>query len=142
MALKDHYDNLNELKADVLHEMREVLHDQGWVQGTLENDENQVCFMGAYNTVLFGKAEVFRFGYRKQLNTLPIQRRYVYESLLKEVKKHLAEMFPLDMDNIHYEGWQIERWNDTKGRTFEEVEKAIMQMADYYETRYLEGLQS
>jgi len=53
---------------------------------------------------------------------------------VKEFKKHLDEMFGSFLT--------IERWNDFNDRTEEEVEKAIMQMADYYETRYLEGLQS
>lgn len=141
MALKEHYQNMNELKADVLHEMREVLNTRGWVQGTLEDDEGSVCFMGAYNTIFFDNSNPFLRGHKSALKTLPIQRKYAYESLLKELKVHLRKMYGKEYAEPT-ESWPIERWNDQKERTFEEVEKAIMQMADYYETRYLEGFQS
>jgi len=148
MALKEHYSNLNELKADVMHEMRDILHEWGWIKGALHRsgslrgpadglgNGDGVCFMGALNTVISGSPHYYN---RKSKNnpifdTLPFQRRYAYDQIVKEFKKHLEEMFGRKQT--------IERWNDFSNRTEEEVEKAIMQMADYYETRYLEGLQS
>ena len=148
MALKEHYSNLNELKADVMHEMRDILHEKGWIKGALQRtgsingpadglgNGDGVCFMGALNTVIAGDPEYHnrKSEYNFLYDALPFQRRYAYDQIVKEFKKHLDEMFGSFLT--------IERWNDFNDRTEEEVEKAIMQMADYYETRYLEGLQS
>ena len=148
MALKEHYSNLNELKADVMHEMRDILHEKGWIKGALYRTDSihgpadgsgkgdGVCFMGALNAAIAGDPHYCnrKSKHNSLYDTLPFQRRYAHDQIVKEFKKHLEEMFGSFQT--------IERWNDFSNRTEEEVEKAIMQMADYYETRYLEGLQS
>lgn len=139
MALKDHYDNLNEAKADVLHEAREVLIERGWAQYTLEDTDGHVCFVGAINTVFFGEANAFTHGWKRKVDQMPIQRRYIYLTLGNELRDHFIQFLAPDepVPNLG-----IEYWNDREGRTMEEVEKVMLERADYYERRYLEGYQS
>jgi hypothetical protein len=157
MALKEgQYDNINELKADAMHEMREVFATKGWTRGALERWESMydnakmehqtpgVCFLGSLNTVFWGEANPFRFTLRKALTVLGLQKQDAYQQILREVEKKLSEIYPELVLHDYVSGkgrLDIVDWNDSRDK-FEEVEKVVIQMADHYETRHLEGFQS
>lgn len=44
------------LPSEVCEKAREILHEDGWCKGTVQNKEGQVCLMGAFNKALTGSA--------------------------------------------------------------------------------------
>lgn len=132
---KDHYDNLNELKADIMFEALDVLRTLGHSKGSWMDTKGQVCFGGALGMAICNDAHLLANGTSKKLRDggINIQKAYVAKQLAEEGHKRIKEM-------SHYGSFMA--WNDAGETTEQDVEKVFMQMAEHYEQRYLEGFQS
>jgi len=136
MALKEHYVNLNEGKADMCFEALEYIREHGWATRTWEDANGAVCLEGAINRITFcnliARGKHGGGTGRSLRKSIPIQLQYLYDNLMYELQKHLEK-----------EGYgSIPSFNDDALTSQEMVEKFLMQRGEYYEQRYLEGLRS
>lgn len=89
--------------ADILRNAALILAERGWCQNSIVRPDGRVCAMGAIDLAISGRV---RFG--------PL-----FEEVLFLLDEHLHQCTP--------------HWNDTPGRTADEVTAAMRATADEWE---------
>lgn len=120
--------------SDVLDAAADHLQQHGWYQGDLEGPNGACCTHGAFNVVMYGKAnpdvfEEFDSFDSPEEQAAAAARQRTYKAARNQLSNFLDDSGALDdmADNAFQD--EIAWWNDRPGRTADEVIATLRRVA-------------